>query len=97
MKRKRQYKKKDTKKRKEDFILYNNRIYFEKKNTKRDWGNSKSSWISFTKRQRHYWTLMVTKNTFGISIERNQRKKIKENIRQNKVDVSVTELSYSIH
>ena len=40
---------------------------------------------------------MVTKNTFGISIERNQRKKVKENIRQNKVDVSVTELSYSIH
>ena len=40
---------------------------------------------------------MVKKKTFGISIERNQRKKIKENIRQNEVKVLVTDLSYYIH
>ena len=97
MKRKRQYKKKIQKRGRRISYFITIEFILKKKNTKRYWGNSKSSWISFTKRQRHYWTLMVTKNTFGISIERNQRKKIKENIRQNKVDVSVTELSYSIH
>ena len=77
--------------------VYNNRIYFEEKNTKRDWNSFKSTWIPFKKRWRHYWILMVKKNTSGISIERNRRKKIKENIRQNEVKVSVMGLSYYIH
>ena len=97
MRRKRYYKKRYKKRGRGIPYVYNNRIYFEEKNTKRDWNSFKSTWIPFTKRWRHYWILMVKKNTSGISIERNRRKKIKENIRQNEVKVSVMGLSYYIH
>ena len=97
MRRKRHYKKRYKKRGRGIPYVYNNRIYFEEKNTKRDWNSFKSTWIPFTKRWRHYWILMVKKNTSGISIERNRRKKIKENIRQNEVKVSVMGLSYYIH
>ena len=97
MRRKRYYKKRYKKRGRGIPYVYNNRIYFEEKNTKRDWNSFKSTWIPFKKRWRHYWILMVKKNTSGISIERNRRKKIKENIRQNEVKVSVMGLSYYIH
>ena len=97
MRRKRYYKKRYKKRGRGIPYVYNNTIYFEEKNTKRDWNSFKSTWIPFKKRWRHYWILMVKKNTSGISIERNRRKKIKENIRQNEVKVSVMGLSYYIH
>ena len=95
--RRKRYKKRYKKRGRGIPYVYNNRIYFEEKNTKRDWNSFKSTWIPFKKRWRHYWILMVKKNTSGISIERNRRKKIKENIRQNEVKVSVMGLSYYIH
>ena len=49
-----------------------------KKNTKRYWGNFKSSWISFTKHQSYYWTLMVKK--IGLVY---QQKEIKEKNKRN--------------
>ena len=91
MKRKKNYKKRYKKEEKgfHTFIL--------EKNTKRDRGNFKSSWISFTKRRRHYWILMVKKIRLVYQQKEIKEQKLKENIRQNKVKVSVTDLNYYIH
>ena len=40
--------------------IYNKRIYLGK-NTKRNWGSFSSFGPSFTKRRKHYWTLMIKK------------------------------------
>ena len=40
--------------------IYNKRIYLGK-NTKRNWGSFSSFRASFTKRRKHYWTLMIKK------------------------------------
>ena len=58
--------------------IYNNRVYFGKKTTKRNLGSFTSCKTSFKRRWRRYWTLMVKKNTFDLSIEKNQREKIKK-------------------
>ena len=50
----------------------------EKKTTKRNLGSFTSCKTSFKRRWRRYWTLMVKKNTFDLSIEKNQREKIKK-------------------
>ena len=76
----------------EDF----HREYFGKKHTKRDWSSFKTSCTPFTKRRRHFCTLRVKKNTFCLSIEKNQREKIKKYMRQKEAKVLVTDLSYYI-
>ena len=58
--------------------IYNNRVYFVKKNTKRNLGSFTSCKTSFKRRWKRYWTLMVKKYTFGLSIEKNQIQKIKK-------------------
>ena len=49
-----------------------------KKNTKRNLGSFTSWKTSFKRRWKRYWTLMVKKYTFGLSIEKNQIEKIKK-------------------
>ena len=58
--------------------IYNNRVYFGKKTAKRNLGSFISCKTSFKRRWRPYWTLMVKKYTFGLSIKKNQREKIKK-------------------
>ena len=43
------------------------------KTTKGNRSSFKSFCTPFTKRWRHYWTLMVKKNTFSLSIEKNNK------------------------
>ena len=77
MRRKRYYKKRYKKRGRGIPYVYNNRIYFEEKNTKRDWNSFKSTWIPFKKRWRHYWILMVKKKYIWYINRKKSKKKNK--------------------
>ena len=78
--------------------IYNKRIYLGK-NTKRNWGSFSSFGPSFTKRRKHYWTLMIKKRYVwfaNIKKTKKNKKKYEQNITQKEVEVLVTDLSYYI-
>ena len=53
--------------------IYNNRVYFEKKNTKRNQGSFTSYKTSFKRCWRRYWTFMV-ENVWFINRKKSKRK-----------------------
>ena len=77
--------------------IYNNRVYFRKKNTKRNWSSFTSRKTSFKRRWRRYWNLMVKKKYVWFINRKKSKRKNKKNIRQKKTKVLVKDLSYYIH
>ena len=74
--------------------IYNNRVYFEKKTQK---GTRAVSLLTKLLSNVVGGVIgLLWLKMFGLSIEKNQREKIKENIRQNEPKVLVTDLSYYI-
>ena len=76
--------------------IYNNRVYFRKKNTKRNWDSFTSCKTSFKRRWRRYWTLMVKKKYVWFINRKKSKRKNKKNVRQNEAKVLMTDLSYYI-
>ena len=75
--------------------LHKSRVYFGKKNTKREWCNLKSYCTSFRKRRRRYRTLMVSKKyIWYINLQKTNKRKRKR--KKNTVKDLATDLSYCI-
>ena len=77
--------------------LYKNRVYFEKKNTKKEWRNFKSHCTSFRKHRRRYRTLMVSKKyVWYINLKKTNKRKRKRKKKYGKGFGDEFKLLYSL-